>query len=213
MARLATASRGVIQAGKKWRSLGGVQRPAVSKLGFRLPQDALDTPEDSDTASDGGDSTVSMAQFHRGRSMSSLEAPEVLSPVNERTDDKGQKGQTMPSMFFGTLPGLRRRDATFAKAPKRYRRFEFVVDVKVAPGAFNLTRIVTISPRFLMLNRTDGNIMLGQLGAPAITLGPGEHRPFNWEVRTHPFHPAKSLKYLYSDSRRRERETETDSLQ
>lgn len=120
-------------------------------------------------------------------------------PLSEMDDDESEMDSVMKARsgdgmrtgkpHANTVPSFLRLGGRSSSAanPKRIHCYEFVVDIALAPGMFHQSRVLTVSPRFLIQNNTASALLLGQLGTPAITLPAGEHpRAFHWNVRPAP---------------------------
>lgn len=113
-----------------------------------------------------------------------LEIDRLPSVATDSTSNR----YTVPAM---ALNPFRRKSAKLFVPARVFQRFEFVVDIKVAPSLFHMTHIVTISERFLLFNNTRSSIQVGQIGTPGTLLRPSVHIPFHWKViRAVSFHTA-----------------------
>lgn len=69
-----------------------------------------------------------------------------------------------------------KEDATRVK-----RKFELALTIRPAANQFWRTRVVTVAPRYIMINKTPYTIFVRQVNSSVVsTLLPGEHVPFHW---------------------------------
>ncbi|KAK3275586.1 hypothetical protein CYMTET_16293 [Cymbomonas tetramitiformis] len=105
-------------------------------------------------------------------------------------------------------PYDRRRKAgpTFASVKEGRRQYEFGVEVRLAPGAFSRTKVVTLSPRFLIKNESGQPCWYAQRGCydTARLLQAGSHSSFHWADHTKRFEiqvkPGIDVAYQWSGS-------------
>ena len=66
-----------------------------------------------------------------------------------------------------------------ATRPKR--KYELALTIRPAANQFWRTRVVTVAPRYMMINKTPYTIFVRQVNSAIVsTLLPGEHVPFHW---------------------------------
>lgn len=74
------------------------------------------------------------------------------------------------------LSVLETEDATRPK-----RKYELAITIRPAANQFWRTRVITVSPRYMMINKTPYTLFVRQVSSSIVsTLLPGEHAPLHW---------------------------------
>lgn len=141
-----------------------------------------DAPSSAPSASTSS-SSVSSSPF--GNKVPNTAKPIMYSPYgfeNKRFHLKVAESRWSESLVLNTQNDstvfsiYEKEDATRPK-----RKYELALTIRPAANQFWRTRVVTVAPRYMMINKTPYTLFVRQVNSSLVsTLLPGEHVPFHW---------------------------------
>lgn len=130
-------------------------------------------------------SAFSIASTYPGAKVPNTAKPMMYCPYgfeNKRVHLKVAESRWSDSLVLNTQNDstvfsiLEKEDATRPK-----RKYELALTIRPAANQFWRTRVVTVAPRYMMINKTPYTLFVRQVNSSVVsTLLPGEHVPFHW---------------------------------
>eukprot|EP00884_Botryococcus_braunii_P017936 jgi/Botrbrau1/4826/Bobra.0325s0040.1 len=103
-------------------------------------------------------------------------------PVSETTSDSKPAGQTLSRIRLGQSMKDDEQGDEDGQS-QEWKRYDFAMDAAVGPSIYHQTKVVTISPRYIILNGTAEPLQYGQRdGKHVWEISPNVQAPFYWEA-------------------------------